>query len=58
MQCLQALEKISRKQPLPCLQAGTIAAALAYIDFFSTSIQVRHLIVVVVYVQIRVVLIL
>nr|CAD1817569.1 unnamed protein product [Ananas comosus var. bracteatus] len=38
-QCLQALEKISRKQPLPCLQAGTIAAVLAYIDFFSTSIQ-------------------
>ncbi|XP_008783678.1 E3 ubiquitin-protein ligase UPL4-like [Phoenix dactylifera] len=38
-QCLQALEKISRKQPVPCLQAGTIMAVLSYIDFFSTSIQ-------------------
>ncbi|XP_019427999.1 PREDICTED: E3 ubiquitin-protein ligase UPL4 [Lupinus angustifolius] len=38
-QCLQALEKISREQPLPCLQAGAIMAVLTYIDFFSTSIQ-------------------
>lgn len=38
-QCVQALEKISRKQPVPCLQAGTITAVLSYIDFFSTSIQ-------------------
>ncbi|KAG4996143.1 hypothetical protein JHK85_027582 [Glycine max] len=38
-QCLQALEKISREQPLACLQAGTIMAVLNYIDFFSTSTQ-------------------
>nr|KYP43929.1 E3 ubiquitin-protein ligase UPL4 [Cajanus cajan] len=38
-QCLQALEKISREQPLACLQAGAIMAVLKYIDFFSTSIQ-------------------
>ncbi|MED6170603.1 E3 ubiquitin-protein ligase upl4 [Stylosanthes scabra] len=38
-QCLQALEKISREQPLACLQAGAIMAVLNYIDFFSTSIQ-------------------
>jgi E3 ubiquitin-protein ligase TRIP12 len=40
LQCLQALEKISREQPLACLQAGAIMAVLNYIDFFSTSIQV------------------
>ncbi|KAA8516515.1 hypothetical protein F0562_016979 [Nyssa sinensis] len=38
-QCLQALEKISREQPLACLQSGTIMAVLNYIDFFSTSVQ-------------------
>ncbi|KAJ7977013.1 E3 ubiquitin-protein ligase UPL4 [Quillaja saponaria] len=38
-QCLQALEKISREQPLACLQAGAILAVLNYIDFFATSIQ-------------------
>ncbi|KAG7964552.1 hypothetical protein I3843_09G176100 [Carya illinoinensis] len=38
-QCLQALEKISREQPLACLQAGAIMAVLNYIDFFSTSVQ-------------------
>lgn len=38
-QCLQALEKISREKPLPCLQSGAILAALKYIDFFSTSVQ-------------------
>lgn len=38
-QCLQALEKMSREQPLACLQAGAIMAVLNYIDFFSTSIQ-------------------
>ncbi|CAL9101284.1 unnamed protein product [Musa acuminata var. zebrina] len=38
-QSLQALEKISRKQPVPCLQAGTIAAVLTYIDFFPTNPQ-------------------
>ncbi|GAB2272343.1 E3 ubiquitin-protein ligase upl4 [Dionaea muscipula] len=38
-QCLQALEKISRDQPLACLQSGTIMAVLGYIDFFSTSVQ-------------------
>ncbi|KAK4281445.1 hypothetical protein QN277_012938 [Acacia crassicarpa] len=38
-QCLQALEKISREQPLACLRAGAIMAVLTYIDFFSTSIQ-------------------
>lgn len=38
-QCLQALEKISRDQPIACLQAGAIMAALSFIDFFSTSIQ-------------------
>ncbi|XP_028775983.1 E3 ubiquitin-protein ligase UPL4 isoform X3 [Neltuma alba] len=38
-QCLQALEKISREQPLACLHAGAIMAVLNFIDFFSTSIQ-------------------
>ncbi|GAB4856730.1 E3 ubiquitin-protein ligase upl4 [Ancistrocladus abbreviatus] len=38
-QCLQALEKISRDQPLACLQAGATMAVLGYIDFFSTSVQ-------------------
>ncbi|XP_059667702.1 E3 ubiquitin-protein ligase UPL4 isoform X2 [Cornus florida] len=38
-QCLQALEKISREQPLACLQSGAIMAVLNYIDFFSTSLQ-------------------
>ncbi|CAH9078224.1 unnamed protein product [Cuscuta epithymum] len=38
-QCLQALEKISREQPLACLQSGAIMAVLNYIDFFSTSVQ-------------------
>ncbi|KAI3677127.1 hypothetical protein L1987_86748 [Smallanthus sonchifolius] len=38
-QCLQALEKISREQPVACLEAGAIMAVLTYIDFFSTSIQ-------------------
>ncbi|EXC16279.1 E3 ubiquitin-protein ligase UPL4 [Morus notabilis] len=38
-QCLQALEKISREQPLACLQAGATMAVLTYIDFFSTIIQ-------------------
>lgn len=39
-QYLQALEKISREQPLACLQAGAIMAVLTFIDFFSTSVQV------------------
>ncbi|CAM0955142.1 unnamed protein product [Alopecurus aequalis] len=38
-QCLQAFEKISRRQPTPCLQAGMITAVLAFIDFFTASIQ-------------------
>ncbi|XP_011094716.1 E3 ubiquitin-protein ligase UPL4 isoform X1 [Sesamum indicum] len=38
-QCLQAMEKISREQPLACLQSGAIMAVLSYIDFFSTSVQ-------------------
>ncbi|KAI3512096.1 hypothetical protein L1887_19286 [Cichorium endivia] len=38
-QCLQALEKISREQPLACLQSGAIMAVLTFIDFFSTSLQ-------------------
>lgn len=38
-QCFQALEKISREQPLACLQAGAIMAVLNYIDFFSASVQ-------------------
>ncbi|XP_031397200.1 E3 ubiquitin-protein ligase UPL4 [Punica granatum] len=38
-QCLQALEKISRDQPLACLQAGAIGAVLNLIDFLSTSMQ-------------------
>lgn len=38
-QCLQALEKISREQPLACLQSGAVMAVLSYIDFFSTSVQ-------------------
>ena len=40
MQCLQAFEKISRRQPTQCLQAGMINAVLAYIDFFAASIKV------------------
>lgn len=39
-QGLQALEKISKKQPVPCLQEGVISAVLTYIDFFSTSVQI------------------
>ncbi|KAK9733430.1 hypothetical protein RND81_04G067600 [Saponaria officinalis] len=38
-QCLQALEKISRDQPLPCLESGAIMAVLGFIDFFSTTVQ-------------------
>ncbi|KAI4310728.1 hypothetical protein MLD38_035683 [Melastoma candidum] len=38
-QCLQALEKMSRDQPLACLEAGAILAVLNFIDFFSTSLQ-------------------
>ncbi|XP_050242873.1 E3 ubiquitin-protein ligase UPL4 isoform X2 [Quercus robur] len=38
-QCLQALEKISREQPLACLQAGAIMAVLNFIEFFPTSVQ-------------------
>lgn len=38
-QCLQALEKISRDQPLACLEAGAIVAVLNFIEFFSTSVQ-------------------
>ncbi|KAL2554468.1 E3 ubiquitin-protein ligase [Forsythia ovata] len=38
-QCLQALEKISREQPLACSQSGAVMAVLNYIDFFSTSMQ-------------------
>ncbi|XP_008805036.2 E3 ubiquitin-protein ligase UPL4-like [Phoenix dactylifera] len=38
-QSLEALEKISRSEPVHCLQAGTIMAALGFIDFFSTSMQ-------------------
>lgn len=40
MQSLQALEKISRDQPLACLEAGAIMAVLNFIDFFSISMQV------------------
>ncbi|XWS66938.1 hypothetical protein CRYUN_Cryun05aG0243300 [Craigia yunnanensis] len=39
MQCLQALEKISRDQPLACLQAGAIMAVLNFVEFFSISVQ-------------------
>ncbi|KAK4749343.1 hypothetical protein SAY87_026792 [Trapa incisa] len=38
-QCLQALDKISRDQPLACLQDGAIGAVLNLIDFLSTSMQ-------------------
>ncbi|KAF5202161.1 E3 ubiquitin-protein ligase upl4 [Thalictrum thalictroides] len=38
-QCLQALEKISRRHPRPCLEAGAIMTILNYIDFFSSSVQ-------------------
>ncbi|KAL3642546.1 E3 ubiquitin-protein ligase upl4 [Castilleja foliolosa] len=38
-QCLQALEKISREQPMACLQSGAMMAVLSYIDFFSASVQ-------------------
>ncbi|XVF76511.1 hypothetical protein PTKIN_Ptkin13bG0271900 [Pterospermum kingtungense] len=38
-QCLQALEKISRDEPLACLEAGAIMAVLNFIDFFSISMQ-------------------
>lgn len=41
MQCLQALEKISRDQPLACLQAGATGPVLNLIDFLSTSMQVN-----------------
>lgn len=37
---MQALEKMSREQPLACLQAGAIMAVLGFIDFLSTSVQV------------------
>lgn len=37
---MQALEKISREQPLVCLHGGAIMAVLGFIDFFSTSVQV------------------
>lgn len=46
-QCLQALEKISRDQPHPCLQSGAIMAVLGYIDFFATTVQRTALSVVV-----------
>ncbi|KDP29070.1 hypothetical protein JCGZ_16459 [Jatropha curcas] len=45
-QCLQALEKISREQPLACLQAGAIMAVLNFIDFFSTSVQLVENVVI------------
>ncbi|KAF8118925.1 hypothetical protein N665_0002s0226 [Sinapis alba] len=38
-QCLQALEKISKDEPVACLNAGAIKAVLSFIDFFSTSLQ-------------------
>ncbi|CAN7113452.1 unnamed protein product [Brassica rapa subsp. narinosa] len=38
-QCLQAFEKISKDEPVACLNAGAIKAVLSYIDFFSTSLQ-------------------
>ncbi|KAF6150541.1 hypothetical protein GIB67_030342 [Kingdonia uniflora] len=38
-QCFQALLKISRYQPKPCLEAGAIMACLTYLDFFPSSIQ-------------------
>ncbi|GLT47885.1 hypothetical protein SLA2020_215420 [Shorea laevis] len=38
-QCLQALEKISREQPLACLEAGAIMAVLNFIHFFLPSVQ-------------------
>ncbi|KAL5716115.1 HECT-type E3 ubiquitin transferase [Ranunculus cassubicifolius] len=38
-QCLQALEKISRHQPLACLQAGVVMVVLNCICFFSSSYQ-------------------
>lgn len=46
-QCLQALERISREQPIACLQSGAIMAVLSYIDFFSTSVQRKALLTVV-----------
>ncbi|CAN4121598.1 unnamed protein product [Withania somnifera] len=45
-QCLQALEKISREQPIVCLQSGAIMAVLSYIDFFSTSVQRKALLTI------------
>ncbi|KAK7337028.1 hypothetical protein VNO77_17586 [Canavalia gladiata] len=38
-QCLNALETLSRGQPIPCLDGGVIMAVLNYIDFFSTRTQ-------------------
>ncbi|KAI3696775.1 hypothetical protein L6452_29309 [Arctium lappa] len=38
-QCLQALEKISREQPVACLMSGAIMAVLTRIDFCPTSLQ-------------------
>ncbi|MCE3052106.1 E3 ubiquitin-protein ligase upl4 [Datura stramonium] len=46
-QCLQALEKISREQPIVCLHSGAIMAVLSYIDFLSTSVQRKALLTVV-----------
>ena len=39
---MQAFEKISKDEPVACLNAGAIKAVLSYIDFFSTSLQVRE----------------
>ena len=38
-QCLQALEKLSKEHPAPCLRAGGLMAVLSYLDFFSTGVQ-------------------
>ncbi|KAF3786749.1 E3 ubiquitin-protein ligase [Nymphaea thermarum] len=39
-QCLQALEKISHDHAVVCLRNGAIMAALMYIDFFPTTVQI------------------
>ncbi|XP_042440101.1 E3 ubiquitin-protein ligase UPL4-like [Zingiber officinale] len=38
-QCLEALEKLSKEQPVACLQAGTVNAVLTFIDFLPSNIQ-------------------
>lgn len=40
LQSLQALFKISREHPGPCLRAGGLNAVLSNLEFYSTGVQV------------------